>query len=230
MAGVEVVVRAIEVLVVVDEVLLVRQAIQLVLLGHEAERLARVPLEAVPRDPRRLRLERRRRVRFAKGPTVLVARRGANDPPRHVIVRVHRVEQVGVAAVHRVVHVVGPAVADGLGVGQLPIAVKVVVLEAPFDALAHEEAVVLGRAHLAEPLFVRLIGLLLLDRQRRDVERLGGRQLRLLGGCHVGRRGRLRLCLLGGGHRIRGGDGLLCGGGRRLVRLPRRLGCRRRLL
>ena len=49
---------------------------------------------------------------------------------------------MGVAAVHRVVLVVWPVVAQRRLIVELPVAVEVVVLEAPLDALAHEEAVV----------------------------------------------------------------------------------------
>ena len=79
--------------------------------------------------------------RIDEAPAVLVARRRPDYPTRHVVVRVDRVEQVRVAAVHRVVHIMRPAVVHRVRHRQLPVTVKVVVLEAPLDALAHEEAV-----------------------------------------------------------------------------------------
>eukprot|EP00964_Phaeocystis_antarctica_P147464 scaffold114068_cov54-Phaeocystis_antarctica.AAC.2 len=68
-------------------------------LGHEAEVLARVPLEPIPRDPARGVLPGGGRVALAEGPAVLIAWRRADDPARHVVVRVHAVEEMGVAAV-----------------------------------------------------------------------------------------------------------------------------------
>mmetsp|Transcript_18478 Transcript_18478/g.41322 ORF Transcript_18478/g.41322 Transcript_18478/m.41322 type:complete len:491 (+) Transcript_18478:827-2299(+) len=50
-----------------------------------------------------------------------------------------------------------PGMADGISVRQLPIAIEVVVLEAPFDTLAHEEAVVLLISDHLEPLVMGLV-------------------------------------------------------------------------
>ena len=96
-------------------------------LGHEAEVLARMPLESVPRDPARGVLPGGRRVALAEGPAVLIARCRADDPARHVVVRVHAVEEMGVAAVHRVMLVVRPVVTQRHLFIELPISVEVVV-------------------------------------------------------------------------------------------------------
>mmetsp|Transcript_18887 Transcript_18887/g.38436 ORF Transcript_18887/g.38436 Transcript_18887/m.38436 type:complete len:392 (+) Transcript_18887:608-1783(+) len=121
-------------------ILLVREAIHLVLLGHIPKGLARVPFKPIPRDPDCCHLVRRGGVGLAESPPVLIAGRRTNDPARHVIVRVDRVKEMSVAAVHGVVHIVRPPIAHRVRAGELPVPVKVVVLEAPLDSLAHQIA------------------------------------------------------------------------------------------